>query len=109
MYRRTNVSAVDRLSRRLEAQSNILVPPLSLGDDLLAYNRNFNVPSQLSGPSSRTSTGFGVLEDLLLLESLLDLNLRHMWVRRCGLKEGHNPSVLERQPSWVLEDVGGDA
>ena len=33
---RTNVSAVDRLSRRLEAKTNILVPPLVLGGDLLS-------------------------------------------------------------------------
>lgn len=32
---RTDVSAVDRLGRRLEAQANILVPPLLLSRDLL--------------------------------------------------------------------------
>ena len=33
--RRTNVGPVDRLSRRLEAKPNILVPPLVLPADLL--------------------------------------------------------------------------
>ena len=32
----TNVSAVDRLRGGLEAKTNILVPPLLLGGDLLA-------------------------------------------------------------------------
>lgn len=33
---RTNVSALDRLGRGLEAQTNILIPPLLLSGDLLA-------------------------------------------------------------------------
>ena len=36
--RRTDVCAIDSLRRRLEPKTNILIPALRLGDDLLAYN-----------------------------------------------------------------------
>ncbi len=36
----TNVSAIDRLLRRLEAKTNVLVPPLILGSNLLACGRS---------------------------------------------------------------------
>lgn len=53
---RTNVSAADRLRGRLEAETNVLVPPLRLGD-LLAH------------------ADLGVLEQMLLLVRLLNLRV----------------------------------
>ena len=80
--RRTNVSAVDRLSRRLEAEANILVPPLLLGRNLLATwipqirptSPQQSVPRSPACSTRRVRTAnLRVLEEVLLLESLLNL------------------------------------
>lgn len=56
----------------------------------------------------RTSAGLGVLEDRLLLVGLLDLGAAQRVRHRGRTVYEHSSGVPVRQPSWVLEDVGGD-
>jgi len=71
---RTNICAVDGFRRCFEAQTDILVPPLLFGRDLLATFINPVSDRQKLTTESRTA-GLGVLEEMLLLESFLNLRM----------------------------------
>ena len=66
---------MNRLSGSLEAKADILVPPLLLGGDLLAACNSplHEYPTVNRIALVARTTGLRVLEDVLLLESLLDL------------------------------------
>jgi hypothetical protein len=70
----TNICAVDGFRRCFETQTDILVPPLFFGRDLLATFINPVSDRRNLTTESRTA-GFCVLEEMLLLESFLDLGM----------------------------------